>query len=203
MASMSVQPAENFGHSDDEAAGVASQADVDAIELMWMTRDAKPFVPTPWKPFRTMRCTASVRSGPREGMRCGREAAVGTQVCASHGANLPLVKQAAERRKQEAVLRLVGMIDDAIDGLDDLMRNSTSDAVKLKSYTEVLDRAGVRGGTELDVSINDNTDPATLLRERMEQLRRRTIEGEVVRDEAPALEPGDTVHDDTPTAEES
>ena len=46
--------------------------------------------------------------------------------------------------------------------------------VQLKASTEVLDRVGVRGGTEIDVKVEDGSaDPAEALQVRLEQLRER------------------------------
>ena len=93
---------------------------------------------------------------------------------------------------ESARLRLMNNTDLAVDWLFDLAENSTSDAVRLKATTEVLDRAGVKGGIEVDVTVTANQDPAVLLRERLDTLRKRTIEGEL----------GDTVAEDDPPTKE-
>lgn len=184
---VSVQPFEDPDDVDfvqpDE---VLVDEELDAVELMWMERNARPFVPTPQYPMRALRCTAVTRRGPRAGKRCGREATLGTTVCVVHGANLPHVKKAAAARRQEIVLRMVGMTPDAVETMEDLMHNSASDAVRLKAATEILDRAGVRGGTEIDVKVSNEQSPADMLRSKLEELRKRTapvtIDGEVVED---------------------
>jgi hypothetical protein len=60
----------------------------------------------------------------------------------------------------------------AVDVLEDLMENSASEPVRLKASTEILDRAGVRGGVEFDANINVSTDrtPAQIVAERLQRL---------------------------------
>ena len=59
----------------------------------------------------------------------------------------------------------------AVDVLEELMESAVSEPVKLKAATEILDRAGVRGGMELniDVKTTDRT-PAEILTERLARL---------------------------------
>lgn len=45
----------------------------------------------------------------------------------------------------------------AVDVLEDMMENAESEPVRLKAATEILDRAGVRGGFEIDANV-DVTD---------------------------------------------
>ena len=69
----------------------------------------------------------------------------------------------------------------AVDVLEELMETAVSEPVKLKAATEILDRAGVRGGMELniDVKTTDRT-PAEVLAERLARLEavasQRTIQ---------------------------
>lgn len=60
----------------------------------------------------------------------------------------------------------------AVDILEDLMQNAVSEPVKLKASTEILDRAGVRGGIELDgnLSVTDARPAADIIAERLERL---------------------------------
>jgi hypothetical protein len=53
-----------------------------------------------------------------------------------------------------------------------MMENAESEPVKLKAATEILDRAGVRGGTELsvDVEVNDARPPHVIVAERLQRL---------------------------------
>ena len=161
-------------------AEVEPEADLDAVEVMWMKRMEEPFEPTPAKPMRALRCTGITRNGPRAGKRCGREATLGTHVCEKHGASLPVVKEAAARRREELYLRLLQGGGTAVDTLMDLMDNAQSEAVRLGAAKDVLDRAGVRGGSELDVTVKvAGQSPADILKERMKQMRERS-EGMIV-----------------------
>jgi hypothetical protein len=59
----------------------------------------------------------------------------------------------------------------AVDLLEDLMENAESEPVKLKAATEILDRAGVRGGIEIDTSVNIDVRPAaSIIAERLQRL---------------------------------
>ena len=169
-------------------------------------------VPKSWKgatlgqPVPVVRCTyiyPDTHSKPGE--QCRAWSLRGCLKCIKHGGNLPNVRAHAEAVVESARLRLIGSTDQAVDWLLDLAENSTSDAVRLKATTEVMDRAGVKGGMEVDVNVTHSTDPAELLRERLATLRKRTIEGEIAKRTAEqvALEatvepPDGTVADDTP-----
>lgn len=59
----------------------------------------------------------------------------------------------------------------AVDVLEDLMENATSEPARLKAATEILDRAGVRGGMELDVAVDTSQrSPADIVAERLQRL---------------------------------
>ena len=60
----------------------------------------------------------------------------------------------------------------AVDVLEDLMQFAASEPVKLKASTEILDRAGVRGGVELDgnISVTDGRPAAEIIAERLSRL---------------------------------
>ncbi len=59
----------------------------------------------------------------------------------------------------------------AVDVLEELMETAVSEPVKLKAATEILDRAGVRGGMELNVDIKTtDRSPAEILAERLARL---------------------------------
>jgi hypothetical protein len=65
----------------------------------------------------------------------------------------------------------------AVDVLEDLMENAVSEPVKLKASTEILDRAGLRGGMELDVGleVTDSRSPAMIVAERLQRLAEGAI----------------------------
>jgi hypothetical protein len=60
----------------------------------------------------------------------------------------------------------------AVDVLEDLMQNAQSEPVKLKASTEILDRAGVRGGVEFDgrLEVTDGRQPAQIVTARLQRL---------------------------------
>lgn len=66
----------------------------------------------------------------------------------------------------------------AVDVLEDLMENATSEPVRLKASAEILDRAGVRGGVEFDanINVNDGRSPAQIVSERLSRLAGGAIE---------------------------
>lgn len=73
-----------------------------------------------------------------------------------------------------AKTQLVQAAPAAVASLEKLMMESESEPVRLKATTEILDRAGVRGGIEVDASVTvEHTDPAAQVRERLERLAGR------------------------------
>ena len=59
----------------------------------------------------------------------------------------------------------------AVDKLEELMETAESEPVKLKAATEILDRAGVRGGVEIDTNVTMDVRPAAqIIAERLERL---------------------------------
>lgn len=66
----------------------------------------------------------------------------------------------------------------AVDVLEELMENAQSEPVRLKASTEILDRAGVRGGVEFDarLEVTDGRSPADIVAERLNRLAAGAIE---------------------------
>ena len=66
----------------------------------------------------------------------------------------------------------------AVDMLEDLMQNAVSEPVKLTASTEILDRAGIRGGIEIDASVSDHDarPAASIIAERLERLKENAID---------------------------
>jgi hypothetical protein len=90
----------------------------------------------------------------------------------------------------------------AVDVLEDLMENAASEPVRLKASTEILDRAGVRGGVELDakIDVTDGRSAADIVNERLARLSKAAIdvssrlaqeESEVQTGDQPALPPAE------------
>ena len=65
----------------------------------------------------------------------------------------------------------------AVDMLEQLMEYAESEPVKLKAATEILDRAGVRGGVEIDTNVNIDVRPAaSIIEERLSRLSKGALE---------------------------
>lgn len=59
----------------------------------------------------------------------------------------------------------------AVAILEDLMESAESEPVKLKAATEILDRAGIRGGVEIEAKVEVSERPADdIIRERLARL---------------------------------
>jgi len=73
---------------------------------------------------------------------------------------------------ERARRKLIQAAPYAVDKLEELMETATSEPVALKAATEILDRAGVRGGVELDVNLDtDGQRPAhVVVAERLQRL---------------------------------
>ena len=59
----------------------------------------------------------------------------------------------------------------AVDKLEEMMEFAESEPVRLKAATEILDRAGIRGGVEIDTNVLMDVRPAAqVIAERLERL---------------------------------
>ena len=101
-----------------------------------------------------------------------------TDICRSHGPNGAWNRAEEIQRLQESArLRLAQLTDDAIDVMDELMHESKVDQVRARMATELLDRAGLKPGTELtisgDVKHTHEIDPAQAVRDRLRTLAER------------------------------
>ena len=76
----------------------------------------------------------------------------GGTICQTHGGRLPNVKQAAERVLADAAeivaLRLVGLTDH-----EDGQKVFIDHKVRLAASNSILDRVGIKGGTEVEVTL--------------------------------------------------
>ena len=118
--------------------------------------------------------------------------------------HLRSVKHKTSDDIERARQKLVQAAPYAVDMLEDLMENAESEPVKLKAATEILDRAGVRGGIEIDSTVNLDVRPAaSVIAERIQRLAQGALEAnarlaqagieivdaEVVIEEKPVLKP--------------
>lgn len=130
--------------------------------------------PTYEKPIPVVQCTKI----KKDDKRCGRWSVRGLDRCIKHaGWNLPVVKQKAQANVESARLKLVAAVPEAADWLIDLAEGASSEAVRLKAIESVMDRSGLRAGTDVNVNVTDGrVNPADILADRLEQLRKRNLE---------------------------
>ena len=157
---------------------------------MWISEQDNPIASEKRKPTALpTRCTYM----KDDGIRCmlwssGRPKDSG--MCRVH---LRHVNKRPSDEIERARKKLVQSAPYAVDTLEELMQYATSEPVRLKASTEILDRAGVRGGIELDATVSTNERPATeIIAERLERLRAGAviIAGEIV-DRAISVTPND------------
>lgn len=80
-----------------------------------------------------------------------------------------------ERARQ----RLTQAAPTAVDILEELMESAESEPVKLKAATEILDRAGVRAGIDINTDVVIDVRPAaSIISERLQQLANNAIQAE-------------------------
>lgn len=136
-------------------------------------------VPAGWKPtiaapVPVVRCTGKVRNGPNEGERCPKWSIRGATVCLQHGGHLPSVKEHAQSVVEAARMRMIGLTDDAIDAIEDLVTNPGTQAqVRLKAATEILDRAGIKGAPDLTVVVEHTVSAADTIAEKLKSIATR------------------------------
>jgi len=91
--------------------------------------------------------------------------------CSKH---LGITSEAVERNPAYARMRVLEASTDAVDNLVYLMHYADGEAVRLKASTEILDRAGVSGKTDVDINLNvSQADPSEALAERLRDLAKR------------------------------
>lgn len=151
--------------------------------------------PTPKRPLHAVRCDFR-RS---DGSRCRAWSVRGLAKCVTHSGykNLPTVAEYAQQQVESARLELLRLTPAAVNRIEKLIEDdSTPHHVQLKASTEVLDRIGVRGGTELTVQTEDSAiDPVDILRSKLDNLasrareraeaEARTIQGTVIQRDEP------------------
>lgn len=72
---------------------------------------------------------------------------------------------------ERARLRLTQATPAAVDTLEQLMENAESEPVKLKAATEILDRAGIRAGFDINTEVTLDVRPAaSIIAERLQRL---------------------------------
>jgi hypothetical protein len=135
--------------------------------------------PVAWKqtvaePVPVVRCTGTVRNGDRKGERCPKWSIRGATVCLQHGGHLPSVKEHAQAVVEAARMRMIGLADEAIDAIEDLVTNpGTQQNVRLKAATEILDRIGVKGAPDLAITVEVSASPSDMIAEKLKAIAKR------------------------------
>lgn len=102
--------------------------------------------PVPWKDGRLPAATCAALN--RNGDPCQRPPLASSNVCRAHGGAAPQVKRAAQ-------MRILQASDRAAARLEAIMEDTTAPtAVRLAAARDLLDRAGVVGKQELELSAN-------------------------------------------------
>ena len=142
---------------------------------MWVKEQDQPIASEKRKPTALPHRCRAIKD---DGIRCmlwssGRSKDDG--LCRVH---LRSVKKRPGDDIERARQKLTQAAPYAVDVLEDLMQNAISEPVKLKASTEILDRAGVRGGIEFDANVNvtDGRSPADIITERLNRLANKAIQ---------------------------
>src|SRR6266545_3512872 len=78
----------------------------------------------------------------KNGQPCKKWAIRGGNVCEMHGGSTPQVKEAAERRIEEARASVVNLLPEAVVRLREMLRSSNHN-VAIRAVSQVFDRAGL------------------------------------------------------------
>lgn len=132
-------------------------------------------IPSTWKatvaePVPVVRCKAMSST---TGERCKKWSLRGTTVCVRHGGNLPNVKEHAEAVVDAARMRIMGLTDEAVDGLEELIQVGTAPQIRLNAIKEVLDRAGLKGGPDLAVEVSHTISYKDEISNRLKEIKER------------------------------
>ena len=104
---------------------------------------------------------------------------------------------------ERARAKLVQSAPYAVDVLEDIMENGQSEPARLKAATEILDRAGVRGGVELDVGVDVQVRSASdIVQERLQRLALGAIHAAASLPDAQIVDAEPVIEDST-TPEET
>jgi hypothetical protein len=142
---------------------------------MWVKEQDQPIATDRRKPTALPHRCRAVKD---DGLRCmlwssGR--ATDDGLCRVH---LRSVKKRPGDDIERARQKLTQAAPYAVDMLEDMMLNATSEPVRLKASTEILDRAGIRGGQEFDVTakVIDGRPAAQIISERLARLAPDALE---------------------------
>lgn len=132
--------------------------------------------PTMDKPVPPVRCVEPTEKGTQ----CANTAMTGATRCGSHSGALDI--KTAQERIEVARLRMVGLVEPAMDVLEELMQPGVADAVRLKAVENIFDRAGIHKGAELNVNVENVSTGSKMVLDKMAQIRNRQHQEEEVVD---------------------
>ncbi len=151
--------------------------------------------PTAAEPVPVVRCVQI----KKDAERCKNWSLRGYTKCRKHAGPGVMkdgnVSKYAEAVIEAARLRLVDNADFALDTLIELAQPGSSEGIRLKASTEVLDRAGIRGGFELKVEGTVTVDPGEEIRKRLAKLQEGAAAVEEMKRKAAAGEDMDADDD--------
>lgn len=133
-------------------------------------------IPLNWKPSAAepvpvVRC----QQIKKDGERCKNWSLRGYVKCRKHSGPGALMKDGNVNKYREAVieagrLRLIDNTDMAIDVIEQLLLPGTSEGIRLKAATEIMDRAGLRGGFELKTDVDVKVSASDEIAKRLQKL---------------------------------
>jgi len=134
-----------------------AQADYTGDEVPLLPPQFRPSLEAPLPQYRCRQISSLTAR------RCTDRALPGAYLCLAHGGDLPQVREAATESIAIAKRKLAALAEPAVDVLARIMDDdAVPTQVRLKAATEVLDRAGVRGGIEIEakheISITSSRD---------------------------------------------
>jgi len=94
-------------------------------------------------------------------------------MCFIHGGSLPPVKKKAEATLMAVRMMLTNAAPKALETVIDLSQNASAEAIKLKASTEILDRAGIKGGVDINVEVTQIVSAADEIRKRLQLMSER------------------------------
>lgn len=133
------------------------------------------FRPRGSRPIPTMRCHRIKPNGEQCKNRGIRGSGLNGTLpcCPAHGGSLPGLKEYSKAVTEAARLQIFSGAPDAVQTIMEVMgASSTPSNVKLKAAEMLLDRAGIRGGMEIEVEVKDVREkPSDILRKKLESMR--------------------------------
>ena len=132
-------------------------------------REKDDWKPSYKEPIPRIRCTAT---SIQTGQQCAITAKRGSLVCYRHGADYMIDKKKQEEAIEAARVRLIGMSDQAIDVIHDILLDlEVNENTRLKAAQDILDRSGVKPGVNMTVEVNHNHNIASEMRDQMMAMR--------------------------------